>query len=407
MYLDLNRNLTDAQIALREETHRFAEQVLRPAAFQLDKMTPEAVIADGSPLWDALKQAYRQGYHIRGFPEALGGAGLSGLDGIVVTEEIAWGSADFAAALGVSTIPFGFVLGTGDPELIREFVVPFTRDQEARYVGCWAVTEPQHGSDSLLFSTEHFRDPNIALETTARLDGDEWVLNGQKSAWVSNGTIATHALMNVSIDASRGMAGGGFCIIPLDRPGVSRGAPLNKMGQRALNQGQIFLDNVRIPRKYMLVGPEACTQAVEGLLTGANAGMGTIFAAVARAAFEEALSYAKQRVQGGRPIAEHQLVQHRLFEMFMKVQAATALSRAASAYNRGGQPAAQMSMASKVFCTQASYEVASDAVQVHGGLGLCKELLIEKLFRDARASMIEDGNNEVLGLAAARRLIDG
>ena len=407
MYLDLNRNLTDAQIALREETHRFAEQVLRPAAFQLDKMTPEAVIADGSPLWDALKQAYRQGYHIRGFPEALGGAGLSGLDGIVVTEEIAWGSADFAAALGVSTIPFGFVLGTGDPELIREFVVPFTRDQEARYVGCWAVTEPQHGSDSLLFSTEHFRDPNIALETTARLDGDEWVLNGQKSAWVSNGTIATHALMNVSIDASRGMAGGGFCIIPLDRPGVSRGAPLNKMGQRALNQGQIFLDNVRIPRKYMLVGPEACTQAVEGLLTGANAGMGTIFAAVARAAFEEALAYAKQRVQGGRPIAEHQLVQHRLFEMFMKVQAATALSRAASAYNRGGPPAAQMSMASKVFCTQASYEVASDAVQVHGGLGLCKELLIEKLFRDARASMIEDGNNEVLGLAAARRLIDG
>jgi alkylation response protein AidB-like acyl-CoA dehydrogenase len=407
MYLDLNRNLTEAQIALREETHRFAEDVLRPAAFQLDKMTPEAVVADGSPLWDVLKQAYRQGYHIRGFPEALGGAGLSGLDGIVVTEEIAWGSADFAAALGVSTIPFGFVLGTGDPELIREFVVPFARDQEARYIGCWAVTEPHHGSDSLLFSTEHFRDPNITLDTTARLDGDEWVLNGQKSAWVSNGTIATHALMNVSIDASQGMAGGGFCIIPLDRPGVSRGAPLNKMGQRALNQGQIFLDDVRIPRKYMLVGPEACTQAVDGLLTGANAGMGTIFAAVARAAFEEALAYAKQRVQGGRPIAEHQLVQHRLFEMFMKVQAATALSRAASAYNRGGPPAAQMSMASKVFCTQASYEVASDAVQIHGGLGLCKELLVEKLFRDARASMIEDGNNEVLGLAAARRLIDG
>jgi len=298
------------------------------------------------------------------------------------------------------------VLGTGDAELIREFVVPFAKDQEARYIGCWAVTEPNHGSDSLLFSTEHFRDPNIALETTARLDGDEWVLNGQKSAWVSNGTIATHALMNVSIDASRGMAGGGFCIIPLDRPGVSRGKPLDKMGQRALNQGQIFLEDVRIPRKYMLVGPERCTQAVDGLLTGANAGMGTIFAAVARAAFEEALAYAKQRVQGGRPIAEHQLVQGQLFKMFMKVQAATALSRAASAYNRGGPPAAQMSMASKVFCTQASYEVASDAVQIHGGLGLCKELLVEKLLRDARASMIEDGNNEVLGLAAARRLID-
>jgi len=407
MYLDLNRNLTDAQIALREQTHQFAAEVLRPAAFQLDKLEPEAVIAVGSPLWDTLRQAYRQGYHIRGFPEALGGAGLSGLDSLLVTEEIAWGSADFAAALGVSTIPFGFVLGSGDPELIREFVVPFVQDQEARLIGCWAVTEPNHGSDSLLFSTEHFHDPNITLDATARLDGDEWVLNGQKSAWVSNGTIATHALMNVGIDASRGMAGGGFCIIPLGLPGVSRGKPLNKLGQRALNQGQIFLDNVRIPRKYMLVGPDGCAEAVEGLLTGANAGMGTIFAAVARAAFEEALAYAKQRVQGGRPIAEHQLVQHRLFEMFMKVQAAIALSRQAAAYNRGGPPAAQISMASKVFCTQVSYEVSSDAVQIHGGMGLCKELLVEKLFRDARASMIEDGNNEVLGLAAARRIIGG
>jgi alkylation response protein AidB-like acyl-CoA dehydrogenase len=254
MYLDLNRNLTEAQVALREQTHRFAEEVLRPAAFQLDKMHPGAVIASGSPLWDTLKEAYRQGYHARGFPEALGGAGLSGLDSIVVTEEIAWGSCDFAAALGVSTIPFGFLLGTGDPELIREFVVPFVQDRDARIIGCWAITEPNRGSDSLLFSTEHFRDPAINLEATARLDGDEWVLNGQKSAWVSNGTIATHALMNVSIDASRGMAGGGFCFIPLDRPGVTRGKPLDKLGQRALNQGQIFLEDVRIPRKYMLVG---------------------------------------------------------------------------------------------------------------------------------------------------------
>jgi alkylation response protein AidB-like acyl-CoA dehydrogenase len=135
--------------------------------------------------------------------------------------------------------------------------------------------------------------------------------------------------------------------------------------------------------------------------------MGTIFSPVARASFEEALAYSKHRVQGGVPITEHQLVQQSLFQMFMKVQAATALSRAASAYNRGGPPAAQMSMASKVFCTQASYEVATAAVQIHGGLGLCKDLLVEKLLRDARASMIADGNNEVLGLAAARRLIDG
>src|SRR5574341_370719 len=104
MYLDLNRTLTQQQVALREQAHRFADEVLRPTALALDKMSPENVIADKSPLWDALRQAYEQGYHSRGFPESLGGAGLSGLDSQLVMEEIAWGSVDFAAALGVSTL---------------------------------------------------------------------------------------------------------------------------------------------------------------------------------------------------------------------------------------------------------------------------------------------------------------
>jgi len=406
MYLDLNRGLTEQQIALREQTHRFAEEVLRPAAFRLDKMAPEEVIAEGSPLWDVFRQAYRQGHHIRSFPESLGGAGLSGLDAQLVTEEIAWGSADFAIALGVASMPFTFALGRQDPDLMREVVIPFTQDREAKYIGCWAITEPGHGSDSLLFGTEQFHNPNVSFDTTARLDGDEWVINGQKSAWVSNGTIATHALLFLTLDRSRGMAGGGVCVVPLNLPGVTKGPPLNKLGQRALNQGEIFFDNVRIPKNYMLVEPDGYPYVVDAILTGANAGMSAIFTGVARAAFEEALAYCKQRIQGGKPIVEHQLVQKKLFDMFMKVQAATALSRATGAYNRSGPPAAQMSVAAKVFCTQTAFEVASDAVQLHGGLGLCKELLVEKLFRDARASMIEDGNNEVLALAAARKIIN-
>jgi alkylation response protein AidB-like acyl-CoA dehydrogenase len=128
---------------------------------------------------------------------------------------------------------------------------------------------------------------------------------------------------------------------------------------------------------------------------------------VARAAFEEALAYAKQRVQGGKPIAEHQLIQYKLFDMFTKVEAARAISRAASLYNSTTTPpAVRYSIAAKVFCTQAAFEVASDAVQIFGGYGLCKDLLVEKLLRDARASMIEDGCNEILGLAAARQIID-
>ena len=146
---------------------------------------------------------------------------------------------------------------------------------------------------------------------------------------------------------------------------------------------------------------------LEAVLAGANAFMGITFAGLARAAFEEALAYTKERVQGGKPICEHQLVQKRLFDMFTRVLAARNLARSALIYNSQQPSAVQYSIASKVFCTQTAFDVASDAVQLHGGYGLCKGMLVEKLFRDARASMIEDGSNDLLSLVGARKLIDG
>lgn len=410
LYIDLNKSLTPEQVQLKEQTHRFAEEVLRPAAVQLDKLDPEAVIAPGSLFWDVMRQAYEQGYHIRGMPEALGGANLSPLDAAIVNEEIGWGSADFAIALGVTSFPFSFAAMaagmTGNQALMDDIVLPFCHDKEAKYIGCWAITEPQHGSDSLVAGTEFFTDARITFDMYARKDGDDWVINGQKSAWVSNGTIATHAITFLTVDRSAGMAGGGVAIVPLNLPGVSRGKPLDKIGQRALNQGEIFMDNVRIPAHYMVVEPGLYPMTIDWVLAQANAFMGVTFTGVARAAYEEALAYTQQRIQGGKLICEHQLVQKKLFEMFTKVEAARQLARAAAIYNAETMPpAVQYSIASKVFATQTAFEVASDAIQLFGGLGLCRELLVEKLFRDARASMIEDGCNNALSLAGARKLI--
>jgi alkylation response protein AidB-like acyl-CoA dehydrogenase len=135
--------------------------------------------------------------------------------------------------------------------------------------------------------------------------------------------------------------------------------------------------------------------------------MGTCFTGLAAAALDEALAYAKQRVQGGRPIIEHQSVKARIFEMFELVEAARALSRLVVMYARTGMPPAlHYSVASKVFCTEAAFKVASMAMQIFGGYGTSKEFVIEKLFRDARAAMIEDGVNETLALAGADRLAD-
>ena len=411
-YLELNRELTPAQTALKAETHKFAEEVLRPASLELDKLAdPQDVIKKDSVLWDVLRKAYAAGYHTQSLPEFLGGAELPPLERHILAEEMGWGSADLAIAIGVAAFPFtvgaGLAALTGNQKLMEEVVLPFIRDKEAKYIGCWAITEPEHGSDSLLAGVQQFHDDKITFQVGAKQDGDDWVINGQKAAWISLGTIATHALTFLTVDPSQGMAGGGVAIIPLDLPGVSKGPPLNKLGQRALNQGEIFFDDVRIPRHYMVIEPMAYPMALDWTLSGANAGMGACFTGVARAAFEEALAYCKQRIQGGKPLSEHQLVQKTLFDMFMKVEAARALSRAALVYNTNTvPPAVQYSIAAKVFCTQTAFEVASDAVQLFGGMGLCKELLVEKLFRDARASTIEDGTNEVLSLAGARRVVD-
>jgi len=182
--------------------------------------------------------------------------------------------------------------------------------------------------------------------------------------------------------------------------------PINKLGQRALNQGEIFFDGVRIPRHYMLTAAEGYEAELTRTLTFANTGMSAAFTGLARAAYEEALDYSRDRVQGGKAICEHQLVQKHLFEMFTKVEACRALSRAVMIYNQtAATPSLEHAIAAKTFCTQASFEVTSDALQIFGGNGLSKEYPMEKFFRDARASLIEDGTNDILSLAGARQII--
>ena len=236
------------------------------------------------------------------------------------------------------------------------------------------------------------------------------MINGQKATWVSNGTIAAYAALFLNLDSSKGQEGGGIAVVPLSLPGVSRGKPLEKLGQRDLNQGEIFFDNVRIPKSMMIVlDPATYTLAINGQLAGANMWMGCIFSGTAHSAFDEALKYSRERIQGGRPIFEHQNIKLKLFDMFTSVEAARSLSRRAWIYNAKQRAAMQSqaleySIASKILGTETAFRVASQAVQIFGGNGLSKEYVIEKIFRDARAAMIEDGVNETLALLGANRL---
>ena len=246
-------------------------------------------------------------------------------------------------------------------------------------------------------------DPRCGPSVTGVLKGDEYIINGQKSAWVSNGTIATHAVLHVGLDPFRGMMGQGLALLPLDLPGVSRGKPLDKIGQRSLNQGEIIFEDVRMPKDYMVITPDLGIMEAMGetILAGANGGMAIVFAGLAKAAYDVAHDYARERVQGGVPIIEHQNIKLKLFRMFTLVEAARAAARRMALYNAVNlPPSGAHAVACKCFSTETAFQVASEAIQILGGNGLSKEYPIEKMFRDARASMIEDGVNESLSLRA-------
>ncbi len=398
--VDLDLGLSDEERDIRDFTHKFAEEVVRPAGTTLDRLhDPADVIARDSVLWSVFEKYQELGLNALGASDDDMDPITAARIRYLVNEEIGWGDSGLAISLGVAGFPAMFARLSGRPELIERFA-----SAEHPQIGCWAVTEPDHGSDSLAFDQPHFDDPAIRPNCIATRDGDAYVIRGQKAAWVSNGTIATVATLFCTIDPSQGFRGGGVALVPLDLDGVSRGAPLDKLGQRALNQGEIFFDDVRIPAEFMVVGTEAYSGIVEMVLATANASMGTTFVGVAQAAFEHALAYARERVQGGRPIFEHQNVKGKLFRMFSQVEAARSLARRVMLHNSTQPPLIQYSIASKTFCTQTAFEVASQALQVFGGNGLSREYPIEKLLRDARASMIEDGCNDVLGLVGAEKL---
>jgi alkylation response protein AidB-like acyl-CoA dehydrogenase len=408
-FLDLNVNLTDEQRALREEVHRFAAEVMRPAADKLDKIAdPADAIAKDSVLWDVIRQTRELGYHTRGLPEELGGLGLTPVEGNIIAEELGWGSAGLSVCMGAAAMPFMFAAMFGGPQMIEEFVIPFRDDKKGKYIGCWAITEPEHGGgDQLYIGMKREGIPLIRHNTRARLDGDTWVINGQKSAWVSNGTIATHAMLHASLDGTADQRDAAIFFVPLDLKGVSKGKPLDKIGQRDLNQGELYFDDVRIPRNYMLIGPEMLEPVTDVILSGANGGMAATFTGVARAAFEEALAYGKVRVAGAKVISQHQLIQKKLFDMFTKVESARALGRAVTWYNAQTMPPEpHYAMAAKVHNTQIAFEVASDAVQILAGNGLSREYPVERIFRDARAALIEDGDNDTLCLGGSRYLFE-
>lgn len=399
----LEPGLSEEEQAIQNSAHRFAKEVMRPIAEKLDKMSPELVVAENSPIFDYLNGIRESGLLDLKMITSLSNHDKSRIIPIIF-EELAWGDSGLTLLAMVASFPEFAAYATGDPVLIEQF---------GGKLGCILATQPDRGSDMADFdATElHSGTRQGRGNLHARIEGEEVVINGQSSSWISGAPIAETTLMYCSCDYGEGIYkedGSHHLIailVALDIEGITKGKPLDKLGQRSLPQGEIFFDEVRIPLKYVIAMKEAASASFYGALTFANMEMGVTFTGVARAAYEHALSYVHERKQGGVAIIEHQSVRLRMFGMWQKLEACRAVAHRVFNFNYSDYgPHLVSSITSKTFVTQNAFDIASEALQLFGGNGLTKEYPLEKLFRDARASLIEDGENNVLGLKAMTML---
>ncbi len=390
--------LTEEEQAIQDTTHRFAAEVMRPAGIELDKLPPDEVIAPDSILWEVLDKANDLGLSLTQMTDMDPVARVKLL--AIASEELAWGDAGLAGAILVNQFPIMYSMMAGNEEMVEYC------DGK---LGCWAITEPDHGSDMLDAdaSIQHPQGEYGQPNCVARIDGDNVVINGQKAAWPSGSLTAEVCALYCHADINGKVGPGMAVIVPLNSDGVSRGQPLDKMGLRAMNQGELFFDDVVVPISHILADSNTYQEHSYEMLSEANPQVAVMFLGVARAAYELALAYAHERKQGGVPIIKHSSVQYRLFHMFRKIEAARALTRRVMEYNvTAPKPALHGSCSAKITATQTAFEVASDALQIFGGNGMTKAYPMEKLLRDARSGLIADGCNEILAHKSGAMLVN-
>jgi alkylation response protein AidB-like acyl-CoA dehydrogenase len=387
--------LTEEEAAIQESVHRFAKEVLRPLGRELDTLTAEQVIGANSPYYTVFAEAAKLGLDsdlLAQLPAEMAIRVES-----LIGEEMGWGDVGLGVSLAAAGFPLEMAKAAGNQELI---------DIATGKIGCWMITHPDKGTDIGAFDLKREWPPGAPGNKgtmRATVTRDEIIINGQCSAWVSNGAVAQVALGYLGADYGAGFYGadgrpnGVACIIPLDLPGVSKGKPLEKIGQRALPQGEIYFDNVRIPKRFAVAWEDDYYGNLASAWSYAGTHMSQLFTGVARAAFEMALTYCHERKQGGQLLIDHQLTRYRIGEMMRRVELCRGVARRSLAYARltpRGHPWATAS--AKVTVTEEAEKVVMDAFRLFGGNGTTREYPIEKLVRDARAALIEDGENTML-----------
>jgi acyl-CoA dehydrogenase len=376
--------LTPEQEEIRRLCREFAANEIRPVSLAVDE-------ADTEVPWDVWNRAAGIGLTSFMLPEELGGGGMTDcLTGCIVQEELSHG----CSGIGNLITSNGFfaepVLVLGDEDQQRRWIEPLTGERPP--LTALATTEPESGSDA------------ASIRTAARRDGDGYVISGQKS-WISNGGVADTCVVFATVEPGSGHRGVTAFVLESGDEGLTWGPPMRKMGQRAILNTELFLDDVRVPADRRLGDEGDGFRGLMQTFDRSRVTLGASATGLARAALEYATQYARERVQFGKPIAEHQAVSFRLADMALRVDASRLLVwRAAKLIDAGERATTEAAMA-KLHASETAMWCAWAALQTLGGWGYSREHPVEKWMRDAKLEEIEEGTSDIQRLVIARGLV--
>jgi len=373
--------LTEEQIMIRDMTRDFAKKELKPHSERWDT---EGWVDDG-----VITQMGELGLLGMTVPEEWCGANVDYISYALAVEEIAAGNAAVSTLMSVhNSVGCSPILNYGTEEQKKKYLIPLAKGD---WIGCFCLTEPQAGSEA------------NNLKTKAVLKDNQWVINGSKQ-FISNGKRAKLAIVFAVTDPELGKKGLSAFLVPTDTPGYIVNRVENKLGIRASDTCSISFDNCTVPAENMLGLRGKGLAVALSNLEGGRIGIAAQAVGIARAAFEEALKYAKERIQFGVPIIEHQSVGNFLADMQTQINAARLLTLQAASLRQNGQPCLSEASQAKLFASEVSEFVCSKAIQIFGGYGYLQDYPVERLYRDARITQIYEGTSEVQRLVIARAL---
>jgi alkylation response protein AidB-like acyl-CoA dehydrogenase len=374
--------LTEDQKMMRQTVREFAESEIAPTMMEYDEKQEFPR--------DIMMKAGELGLLGIIFPEKYGGAGLGYIEYTLAVDEVS----RVDGSMGISIAAHNGLCGAhiylaGDEDQKQRFLAPLARGEQ---IGAWSLTEPTAGSDA------------AGTKTTARQDGDDWILNGSKT-FTTHGSVGDVVVVFGVTDKDKGNKGISAFVIEQGHPGFRPGKKENKMGLRASDTAEVIMEDCRVPANQMLGKRGGGFVDAMKILDGGRISIAALALGMARGAFEAALKYSTEREQFGKPIASFQGIQFMLADMATKIEAASLLTYRAAWMKDNGMPVTKESAMAKLFASEIGVEVTDKALQVFGGYGFVKDFPAEKYYRDMKLCTIGEGTSEIQRLVIARELL--